>query len=85
MRLAVGTLEDRVFCALTLKEGLLFVLVLRFGSGRSPYITGVRGVEGTTVERGEGGGRNISLFRLLRVNRFRIDVFGPEVFIETND
>ena len=54
VRLALGTLEERVFCVLTLKEGLLFVLVLIVGRGGSSSRAGVRGVRGATLERGEG-------------------------------
>ena len=54
VRLALGTLEDRVFCVLTLKEGLLFVLVLTMGRGGSSSMAGVRGVRGAMFERGEG-------------------------------
>lgn len=47
-------LEDRVFCVLTLKEGLLLVLVLTVGRGGSSSMAGVRGVKGAMLERGEG-------------------------------
>ena len=53
VRLALGTLEDRVFCVLTLNEGL-FVFVLTVGRGGSSSMAGVRGVRGAMLERGEG-------------------------------
>ena len=54
VRLALGTLDDRVFCVLTLREGLLFVFVFTVGRGGSSSMAGVRGVRGAMLERGEG-------------------------------
>jgi hypothetical protein len=54
VRLAPGVFDDRVFCVLTLKEGLLFVLVLTVGRGGSSSMAGVRGVKGAMLERGDG-------------------------------
>ena len=75
-RLALGMLEDRVFCVLTLKEDLLLVLALTTRGGSSS-IAGVRGVKGVTLEREEGSSEYL-VGRLVG-DRLRVDIFKLEV------